>query len=182
LEIFSQEQARREMEEAFKAPNFQSLQPYLPGKTFTDKMDLTFGAERIQLLYFGPSHTSGDAVVLFPAEKLAFVGDLVFKGQDPVIHTEKGGSSTGILNTLRALIGLDVERYVPGHGEVLAKADIIAEIKNIEEKQAQVKPMVLAGKSLEEVKKALGVVEQPAGGFRFPSLVEIIYNELAAKK
>lgn len=182
IEIISQEQAKREMEAAFKAPELKSLQAYLPGKTFTDKMDLLFGSEKIQLLYFGPSHTSGDAVVFFPVEKLAFVGDLIFKGQDPIIHTEKGGSSTGILQTLKALLDLDADRYIPGHNDVLSKSDIGAEIKNIEDKQSKIKQMIKEGKTLAEVKTALGTVDQPAGNIRFPSLVEIIYNEFSSKK
>jgi cyclase len=184
IEIISQEQAKKEMEAAFKAPSFQTLQAYLPGKTFVDRMDMAFGSEIIQLHYFGPSHTSGDAVVVFPTEKLAFVGDLIFKGQDPVIHPEKGGSSTGILTTLKALLSLNIERYIPGHGEVLSKSDISTEIKSIEETQSKIKPMIQEGKSLEDVKKALGIVDPPAntGGFRFPSLVEIIYNEFSSKK
>jgi cyclase len=180
--IISQEQAKKEMEEAFKVPELQALKAYLPGKTFTDKMDLVLGSENIQLLYFGPAHTSGDAVVLFPAEKVAFVGDLIFKGQDPIIHTEKGGSSTGLLMTLKELLGLDVDRYIPGHNEVLSKSDINAEIKNIEEKQFKIKQLIQEGKSLTEVKTALGVVDQPGVNFRFPSLVEIIYNEFSSIK
>jgi len=184
IEIIAHEQAKKEMEAAFKAPELQSLQAWLPKKTFSDKLDLTFGTENIQLLYFGPSHTSGDAVVLFPAEKLAFIGDLVFLGRDPVIHTEKGGSSTGILNTLKALLELDAERYIPGHNDVVTKSDISTEIKSIEEKQEKIKPMIQQGKSLDEVKKAMGIVDSPsnAGGFRFQSLVEIIYNEFSSGK
>lgn len=184
IEIIAHEQAKKEMEAAFQAPDLQPLRAWLPGKTFANKMDLVFGSEKISLLYFGPSHTSGDAVVVFPDEKLAFIGDLIFLGRDPVIHTEKGGSSTGILNTLNALHELDVERYVPGHNDVVTKSDISDEIKSIEEKQEKIKPMIQQGKSLDEVKKAMGIVDSPAnaGGFRFPSLVEIIYNEFSSGK
>jgi cyclase len=184
IEIIAHEQAKKEMEAAFKAPDLQSLRAWLPGKTFNDEMNLVFGSEKIRLLYFGPAHTSGDAVVFFPDEKLAFIGDLVFLGRDPVIHTEKGGSSTGILNTLKALLEMDAERYVPGHNDVVTKSDISAEIKSIEEKQEKIKPMIQQGKSLDEVKKAMGIVDSPAnaGGFRFPSLVEIIYNEFTSPK
>lgn len=182
IEIISHEQAKKEMEAAFEDPGLKSLQAWLPGKTFADKMDLTFGNEKIHLLYFGPAHTSGDAVVVFPEERLAFVGDLVFKGRDPVIHTEKGGSSTGVLNTLKALLNLDAERYISGHNDVLSKSDISDEIASIEEKHARIKPMIQEGKSLEEVKKALGITDPPANtdGFRFPSLVEIIYKEFSS--
>jgi len=183
LEILSSVQAKNEMAEAFKAPNSQALMPFLPTRTFADKMDLDLAPERIQLLHFGPAHTSGDAVVFFPARKLAFVGDLVFIGRDPLIHRQKGGTSSGLIKTLQALLELNADQYVPGHGNIVTKSDIEAEMKSLLEKQEKIKSMIRDGKSLEEVKMAFGIPNAPAkpGGMRFPSLVETIYLELSGK-
>jgi cyclase len=184
LEILSSVQAKNEMAEAFKAPNFQALQAYLPTRTFADKMDLDLAPEHIQLLHFGPAHTSGDIVVFFPHKKLAFVGDLVFVGRDPLIHRQKGGTSSGLIKTLKALLELDADRYVPGHGNIVTKSEIEAEIQSLQEKQAKIKSLIAEGKSLEEVKAAFGIPAAPAkpGGFSFPSLVEVIYLELSGKQ
>jgi cyclase len=43
-------------------------------------MTLGSGADRIDLYYFGAGHTSGDALVLFPALRIMHAGDL-FAGQ-----------------------------------------------------------------------------------------------------
>ena len=40
--------------------------------------------------YFGPAHTSGDLVVLLPQQKIAFVGDLLFVGRDPLDPPPEG--------------------------------------------------------------------------------------------
>ena len=183
LEILSSTQAKNEMTEAFKAPNAQALQAFLPTRTFADKMDFDIAPERIQLLHFGPAHTSGDAVVFFPDRKLAFVGDLVFIGRDPLIHRQKGGTSTGLIKTLKALLDLNADRYVPGHGAIAVKSDIAAELKSLQEKQDRVKSLIKEGKSLEEIKTAFGISPAPAkpGGFSFPSIVEVMYLELSAK-
>ena len=183
IEIISSAVAKKEMEDAFKAPNSQALQAYLPTRTFTDKMDLDLGSEKIQLLHFGPAHTSGDIVVFFPARKLAFVGDLVFIGRDPLIHRVKGGSSTGLIKTLKALLELNADRYVPGHGNIAGKSDIEAEMKSLQEKQDKVKSLIKEGKSLDEVKTAFGIPVTPAkpGGMSFPSVVEVMYLELSGK-
>ncbi len=183
LEIISHIQAKNEMIEAFKAPNAQALQSYLPAKTFADKMDIEIAPERVQLLHFGPAHTSGDSVVFLPARKLAFVGDLVFVGRDPLIHRQKGGTSTGLLKNLTAILNLDADRFVPGHGSVLAKSDVEGVMKSLQEKQNKVRSLVKEGKSLDEVKTAFGIPTAPAkpGGFSFPSLVEVMYLELSAK-
>jgi cyclase len=183
LEIISSDVAKKEMEEASKAPNGQALAPYLPTKTFAEKMDLEIAPERIQLLHFGPAHTSGDTVVYFPARKLAFVGDLVFIGRDPLIHRIKGGSSTGLIKTLQALLKLDAEKFVPGHGNIVGKSDIEGELKTLQEKQDKVKSLIKQGKSLDEIKTAFGIPVAPAkpGGMSFPSVVEIMYQEFSGK-
>jgi cyclase len=183
LEIISNLKAKNEMAEAAKGPMGQGLQDYLPTRTFADKMEVDLAPERIQLLHFGPAHTSGDTVVFLPARKLAFVGDLVFIGRDPLIHRIKGGTSTGLIKTLKALLELNVDRYVPGHGNLVAKSDIEAEMKSLQEKQGKIKSLIKEGKSLEEVKTAFGIPATPAkpGGMNFPSLVEVIYLELSGK-
>jgi len=183
LEIISSDVARKEMEDASKAPNGQALAPYLPTKTFAEKMELEIAPERIQLLQFGPAHTSGDMVIFLPARKLAFVGDLVFIGRDPLIHRIKGGSSTGLIKTLQALLKLDAEKFVPGHGNIVGKNDIEGELKTLQDKQEKVKSLIKQGKSLDEIKTAFGISVAPAkpGGMNFPSVVEIMYQEFSGK-
>jgi glyoxylase-like metal-dependent hydrolase (beta-lactamase superfamily II) len=48
----------------------------LPKKTFKDKMTIGSGADQIDLYYFGPGHTNGDAIIVFPALRTAHTGDL----------------------------------------------------------------------------------------------------------
>ncbi len=180
LEIISNVHCRQEMEEAFKDPKFEALRPYLPNKTFTDKMDLKMGAERIELRHYGPAHTSGDTVIFFPAEKVAFVGDLVFIGRDPLVHRQKGGTSIGLVKTLHALAALPATKYVTGHSGVVSKSDIEKLTKSIEEKQAKIRTMIQEGQSLDDVKKAFGVEDRP--GRHFMSLVEVIYLDLKEAK
>lgn len=183
IEVTSSIQAKNEMAAALKEPNAAPLGDYLPARTFDKKMDFSLDGERIQLLQFGPAHTSGDIVVFFPEKRLAFVGDLVFVGRDPLIHRQKGGTSTGLIRTLKALLDLGADKYVPGHGDVLGKSEVEAALKSLQEKQDRVRSLIREGKSLEETKAAFGISTAPAkpGGFSFPSLVEVIYLELSAK-
>ncbi|HEX3704215.1 MAG TPA: MBL fold metallo-hydrolase, partial [Vicinamibacterales bacterium] len=48
----------------------------LPKRTFRDKMTIGKGAEQIDLYYFGPGHTNGDAWVVFPALRAMHAGDM----------------------------------------------------------------------------------------------------------
>lgn len=183
LEIISSIQAKNEMEEAFKAPNAQGLQEFLPTKTFADKLDLVVAPERMKLIHLGQAHTSGDIVVLFPDRKIAFVGDLVFIGRDPLIHRQKGGTSTGLIKALKAILDLNAEKFIPGHGNVIGKGEVESALKSLQEKQDKVRLLIKEGKSLDEVKTSFGIPTAPAkpGGFSFPSIVEVIYLELSGK-
>jgi glyoxylase-like metal-dependent hydrolase (beta-lactamase superfamily II) len=49
-------------------------------KTFSDRMTMGTGADQIDLFYFGPGHTNGDAWVVFPAHRIVHAGD-IFAGK-----------------------------------------------------------------------------------------------------
>jgi cyclase len=183
LEIIAHVQTKKDMADASKDPNLKALQSYLPSRTFTDKLELQVGSDRIQLLQFGPAHTSCDTVVFFQAQRVAFVGDLVFVDRDPLVHLHKGGTTVGLVKTLKALLELNVDQFVPGHGRIVNKKDIESVEKNIEDKQAKIKALIQEGRSLAEIKKTFGIVDRPSvpGAPQFPSLVELIYTENTRK-
>jgi glyoxylase-like metal-dependent hydrolase (beta-lactamase superfamily II) len=179
--VIAHEETRRYMAEAFKE---EKQKPYLPQVTFSERLNLYFGAHVVKLLYFGPAHTSGDAVIYFPEEKVAVLGDLLFVGRDPLVHRHKNGSSFGLVKTLQAVLGLDAEIFLSGHADKATRGDIEAMIKTVEEKQEKIKALIGQGKSLEEIKKMYNVEDRPAqpGRPRFMSLPEVIYRELTEKK
>jgi glyoxylase-like metal-dependent hydrolase (beta-lactamase superfamily II) len=181
--VVSHHQTRKDMEDAqaFKDP---AKRFYLPRLTFSEKMKLYSGEKVIKLYYFGPAHTSGDVVVYFPHEKVAFLGDLIFLDRDPLIHRHKNGSSFGLVKTLKSILKLDADTFVHGHGDIASPADIKGLIKSLEDKQAKIRALIKEGKSLDEIKKVFNVEDRPArpGRRRWLSLVETIYLELTEKK
>jgi cyclase len=97
--------------------------------TFVDRMSLTRGKDRIDLYYFGPGHTNGDAWVVFPKLKTMHVGDLVYPGQVPHIDRAAGGSSVDYPDTMaRGLAATtDVDTIIVGHGRgapVISRRDL----------------------------------------------------------
>ncbi len=156
----------------------------LPNETFSRDLNLYLDDTEVQLLYYGPAHTNSDIVIYIPSEKAAIVGDLLFVGRDPLIHANKHGSSFGLVSALKALIQLDADIFLSGHADGVDKKTIAALIAQIEQKQVKVKALVQEGKSLAEVKNAFAGPDQPAtpGSRRWPSLVEIIYQELTENK
>lgn len=191
LKIYAHPQTKKDMEEASKAPNTQYLRDYLPNEVCSPCMPskesavvFRIGREEVRFYFFGAAHTSGDLVVYFPVEKVAFIGDLVFLGRDPLIHRQKGGTSTGYINTLQSILALDADTFISGHNDPLTRQDIQGLYTSMAEKRDKVKAMISDGKSLDEIKKAFGVQDAPAqpGRARSMSLIEVIYLDLTEQK
>ena len=69
-------------------------QPGLPNMTFDGHASLFLGGKRVDLYHFGRAHTSGDTVVLFPAQRVLAAGDMFTVGADtPQLVDYPGGGS-----------------------------------------------------------------------------------------
>ena len=91
----------------------------LPTKTFADRFSLLEDVDRIELYHFGPAHTDGDIVVVFPAKGVAYMGGLFPSKATPVIDTQNGGSGVAFPDTLAKAVAeiQGVSRVVTGHGQ-----------------------------------------------------------------
>src|SRR5918993_4887003 len=67
----------------------------MPKRTFKDKLTIGSGADRIDLYYFGPAHTGGDAFVAFPVHRVMHVGDTFAAKGLPIMDKNNGGSGGG---------------------------------------------------------------------------------------
>lgn len=187
LTIIAQEKNKEEQETALKAGG-RGAPPAdrLPNEVVTkEKEIMVLDGVKFELYHWVPAHTSGDLVVYLPDEKIVFTGDIVATNRpDPIIHPEKGGNSEGWVKTMQGIAKLNADQFVPGHGDVQTKAQIEERLKTTAEKRSKIVAMVKEGKSLDEIKTAMG--EAPAaapaggrgrGGPAFASLTEIVYNE-----
>lgn len=151
--------------------NKPELSPFVPSLTFRSKIDIYLGPQKVELWYFGIGHTTGDAVVYFPEEKAAFLGDQIFLDRPQLIHSYKGGNSFEHVKTLaRIAETLDAEKFFSGHSEITDREGIRNHIAWIKERQEKVKSSVEKGKSLEEIKIDFKEDET--------RLIESIYNEI----
>lgn len=151
---------------------------------------MTLDGVKFELHHWAPAHTSGDLVVYLPAQGIVFTGDIVAtQREDPIIHTEKHGSSEGWISTMQGIEKLKADTFVPGHGDVQTKAQIQARLKRVSDKRRQIAAMVKQGKSLDEIKAAVGDTPPPAaaagrggrGGPQFATLSDVVYQEMKGK-
>jgi len=180
LTIIAQENCKKEMENSVNSGK-AALQGHLPTQTVDKTQSLSIGGVRIDLLHWAPAHTSGDLVVYLPQQKIVFTGDIIDWANPgyPVIHLEKNGTSEGWIETVKGILALDADTFVPGHGDLQTKADLQKRLANVEERRAKIKELVAQGKSLDEIKQALGQVDAHAGpGGGHPTFTDTTYTEL----
>jgi cyclase len=118
VEFVAHENTKANME---KMPAFAGdKQAFLPKRTYTDRLSLLGGNDRVELYYFGRGHTNGDTFIVFPFHRTMHTGDLFAAKATPLIDMNNGGSGVEYPQTLaKAVAGIkDVETVIPGHSAV----------------------------------------------------------------
>ena len=124
VEIVTHENTRANME---RMDALKGQPQAMPDRTYEDRLTLGSGAEQIDLYYFGPGHTNGDTLVVFPALRLLHAGDLFPGRQTPFMDTGNGGSGVAYPDTLAKATQMirNVDRVIPGHSPLMTWADLV---------------------------------------------------------
>jgi cyclase len=180
IAIIATENNKKEQEAARAAGRSALPADCLPTQVLSKNQQiLKIDGVRLDAFHWAPAHTSGDLVVFLPADKIVFTGDIISPQQpDPIIHPEKNGSSEGWIKTMTAMASLNSNRFVPGHGDVQTKAAIQKGLADAKAKRAKIAALVAQGKSLDEIRAALG--DPPARG-RVITFTEVVYREITKK-
>jgi glyoxylase-like metal-dependent hydrolase (beta-lactamase superfamily II) len=161
----------------------------LPQLTFDRSMTIFLGGHRVELLYFGPGHTDGDVLVNFPEEKVLYVGDLLYSnGWVPRLDGDAGASVDNWLRIFERVAEMEVDKIIPGHGEVVDKkgfrkfSQVFSEY--LIDLKAEVKRYINQGASLEEIKTNLKLPKYQHMGMAealLPWNIEGVYKELIGR-
>ncbi len=177
---------------------------FLPNQTIHDKMSLLDGRDRIDVYYFGAGHTNGDLVVVFPAKRVAYFGDLFPSKAAPFIDTANGGSGVRFPETLGKAVAqiTGVTRVITGHEEGLSaersKSAVSVDIttprtmtwSDLQEYAdfnrdflGAVQDAIKAGKTMEQAAATLTLPERYHGYDMHEAAANVaaIYHELGAK-
>ncbi len=180
--------------------------PGLPTTTFTDRHSLLDDLDRIDLYHFGPGHTDGDVVVVFPAKGVAYLGGLFPDRAVPVIDLERGGSGLAFPDTLDRVVAsiYGVARVITGHGPFpstyagrgrrergaarawsgfLTWDDLAEYAAFMRDLVTAVEREFAAGRGAADAAGALALPDRYAGYdlTNLPAAVEALYKELAAR-
>ncbi|MCP4156153.1 MAG: MBL fold metallo-hydrolase [bacterium] len=155
----------------------------IPTSTFKDKKILTFGKEKIEIIFPGRTHTGGSAIVYFPGKKTIVMGDMFFNNYFPFIDWKAGSDTANWAAFLGKLAAWDFEKAVPGHGLITGKDGIKRMQDYLLALRSSVKEAKQKGLSLDEMKKSIKLEKFAEMGFPFylPIGIDAVYHELEKK-
>jgi cyclase len=173
---------------------------YLPTRTFTDRLSLLAGKDRMDLYYFGRGHTNGDTVIVFPGLRTVVMGDLFARKWAPLVDAGNGGSALEYPQTLAKALSTikDVDTVITGHSTTqVGSGDTVTFVRSnptmrwsdLQEYQEFTRAFVeaaesarKAGKSADQAAAALGLPEKYRGYdmANAKADVERVYDELAS--
>ena len=125
----------------------------LPVITYDDRMQFHFNGEQIDLLHFGPAHTTGDAAVMFRGHDVVHMGDVFNNGGYPFIDADNGGDLDGMILFCEAVlkeIGEDTV-VIPGHGPVVKYTDLEDYVSMLKIIRERIAALIADGATLAEV-------------------------------
>jgi cyclase len=115
-----------------------------PRVVFNDQTAVYLGDVEVRAFYMGRGHTNGDAVIYFPDLRTVHGGDLLH-GTAPFIDYANGGSSREWVSTLNNILALDFDTAIPGHGQLMTRADVQRFRNQMEAVRARMEELVRAG-------------------------------------
>lgn len=131
----------------------RELVKVLPDETFEDELVIRVGNRHVRLFYPGIGQDPGAAYAHFPhAKAVATSGSLTPMSLSNLMFTP---SIDGWVKVLRQLQGMDVDVYLPGHGDLGRKSDIDETIGFITSVQSEVRAARAKGVPLAEAQKTL---------------------------
>lgn len=161
-----------------------SPKPALPVVTFTRDVTFHLNGDELHVYHAPNGHTDGDAIVTFKKDKLVHLGDLYFNRLYPFIDISSGGSVDGVIAAVDKVLAEsdDATRFIPGHGALGSKADLVAYRVMLATIAIRIKALVKDGKTLAQAQAAKPTFDfDPVWGKGFikpDQMVEMLYQDL----
>lgn len=159
----------------------------LPVITYDESISIHFNGDELKAVHYPNGHTDSDSVIFFTKANVVHMGDDFFIGTLPFVDLENGGSVQGMARNVGEIIKLlpaDV-KVIPGHGALGTLQDLKNYHQMLLETIDHVRKGMMAGKSLEGLKKD-GLPEKfkayETGFVKPPFWIETIYKSLSANK
>ena len=167
----------------------------LPTDTFfTERKDMLFNGEAIQMFHEPAAHTDGDVLIHFRRADVLSTGDLFTTTMYPFIDEANGGTIDGYIKALNHIIAITVPSNVneggtmviPGHGRLSDEQGVIEYRDMVTIIRDRIREYVKRGLTLEKVKEKKPTLDfepqygSDTGFWTTSMFIEVIYKQMLA--
>jgi cyclase len=163
---------------------------------YTDRRDLFFNGEGVQVSHVPAARSNGDSIVYFRRSDVISAGDLFRSDAFPFVDLDGGGSIQGVIDGLNAIIDLAIPAalqeggtmVVPGRGRLADESDVVEYRDMVVIVRDRVKDGIEKGLTLAQVQATaptLGYDWQygrSGDGWSGEDFVAVVYRDLSRSK
>jgi len=155
--------------------NLEAINIHLPNQSFDSKLDIYGANALVKIMTLGVGHTACDTILVLPEDRIAFIGDLGFFQTHPYLGSSNPEKWIDILDKLSVS---KINLFIPGHGPVGTKADLLALKTYIMTLQALVASVVNCGGSEDDAasQPVPEIALEWAGFGRFEQSMRYLYQ------
>jgi glyoxylase-like metal-dependent hydrolase (beta-lactamase superfamily II) len=166
-------------------------QDMLPTSTFfTEKKEIYFNGEPIEILFQPNAYSDGDIVVFFRGSDVIAAGKVFSTTTYPIIDEKRGGGIQGHLDALNRILDITVPRFneqggtmvIPGSGRLTNESDVDDYRNWMTMVKDRVQEMIKKKMTLAQVKAAKPTLEYDGlfatPGWTTDQFVEAVYRSL----
>lgn len=152
----------------------------LPVITYGRDMSFHFNGEQIDLMHFGPAHTTGDTAVVFRGRNVVHLGDVFNTSGYPFIDADNGGTLAGVITFCQAVLEKIDENaiVIPGHGPASNYQGLVDYVTMLSTVRDRIQALVASGASLEQVAAARPTAEFDAANGDPASFINRAYTSM----
>jgi len=122
-----------------------------PDLTFTDRVNITLGGKRVEVMHRATGHADDNTIVRFvDGTNVLFASDWITVHRLPF-----GPISPEEIAPIKAIEAMDFEYFVCSHGKLGRKSDVTSNIRYREELQDAVAKAIAAGQTLQQAQASV---------------------------
>ncbi|HEY5624488.1 MAG TPA: MBL fold metallo-hydrolase [Gammaproteobacteria bacterium] len=124
-----------------------------PEVLYSDRMTVTLGGQRVVLMHPNPAHSDDMTVLHFPEQRVAFGVDYlnVRLVSGDLYHY----SYDQYASAIEMVLSLDIDTFVPGHGDPGRREDLAEYLGFLRNLQAEVSAAIESGQSLQQTQQSV---------------------------
>ena len=127
----------------------------LPMVTSSEPLTFHFNGEEVMYVPLKNSHSPGDVAIYFKGSDVFAFGD-VFTNDFPAVHNEQGGTVENFIDNYNLAAAMTTAKtvFVPGHGQLADRADLMYVRDALSTIHDRFRKMVDDGMTLEQIREA----------------------------